>query len=207
MWYAFLQFWARILFSVFFRIRVFGRENVPPDGGIIFASNHQSFLDPPLVGVGLNRQVHYMARKSLFGHLRLFTWLIESLNAFPVARDRGDVTAVRETLRRLKRGAAILVFPEATRTYKGEIRAFRPGLFALAGRWGVPVVPTAIEGAYESWPRTRSFPMPARVMVGFGRPLLPAEYGNDPERMRHACRESVIELRRQLLEYKGRSSG
>ena len=118
MWYAFLQFWARILFWVFFRMRVFGRENVPADGGVIFASNHQSFLDPPLVGVGLNRQVHYMARKSLFGHSRLFKWLIESLNAFPVARDRGDVTAVRETLRRLKHGAGILVFPEATRTHR-----------------------------------------------------------------------------------------
>ncbi|MHC4712883.1 MAG: lysophospholipid acyltransferase family protein [Planctomycetota bacterium] len=198
MWYFFVQFWVRIVFAIYFRMRVFGRENLPGEGGVILASNHQSFLDPPLVGVGLNRQVHYMARKSLFGHSGLFTWLIRSLNAYPVARGRGDIGAVRETMRRLKAGAAILIFPEATRTYHGEMGLFKPGIFMVAARVGVPVVPTVIEGAFDSWPRTRRFPLPAFVSVAFSEPLLPEDYGGDVNKMRDACQEAVEKLRGRL---------
>lgn len=204
MWYSFLQFWARIIFPIVFRIRVFGRENVPAAGGVILASNHQSFMDPPFVGVGLNRQVHYMARKSLFHRNALFTGLIRSLNAFPVERDRGDVGAVRETFRRLKDGAAVLVFPEGTRTRDGGIGQLKPGVFAIAVKTGAPVVPTVIDGAYEAWPRTRLFPRPRRVRVLFGEPLFARHFGDDPTSMAEACRGALVALQDRL---RGRSKG
>ena len=197
MWYSFLQFWTRIFVLVFFRIRVFGRENVPASGPVILAANHQSFVDPPLVGAGLNRQVHYMARNTLFERFFLFAWLIRSLNAYPVDRGRGDIGAVRETLKRLKRGAAIVVFPEATRTRTGHIGSFKSGIFLIAAKAGVPVVPTVIEGAFESWPRTRKLPSPYRVFVAFGEALNAGDYGANAQEMAAACRKRLIELQRE----------
>ncbi len=194
MWYAFLQFWARISFPLLFCIRVRGRENVPARGPVIIAANHQSFLDPPLVGVGLDRQVHYMARKSLFGYGRLFRWLIESLNAFPVDRRGSDISGVRETMRRLENGAAVLVFPEGTRTRAGEIGPFKDGIFMIAMRSGAPVVPTAIVGAHECWPRHAAFPRPGVVHVAFGAALWPQDYSGQAHRMMDDCRAAVREL-------------
>ena len=194
MWYSFLQFWARIVFPVVFRIRAYGRENVPSGGPVILAANHQSFLDPPLVGVGLTRQVHYMARKGLFRRWSPFTWLIESLNAFPVDRRRGDISAVRETLRRLKAGAAVLAFPEGTRSRGGRVGAFKAGIFMIAARSGAPVVPTAIAGADKAWPPGALFPRPATVHVAFGRALYARDFSGDADRMMKECRDAVVAL-------------
>ena len=202
MFYSFLQFWVRLLFSVVFRFRALGRENVPVDGGVILAANHQSYLDPPLVGVGLDRPVHFMARKSLFEHNFLFTRLIRSLNAYPVERDRGDIAAIRETLRRLEKGAAVLVFPEATRTYTGEIGALKPGVFRMAARAAVPVVPTVIDGAFEAWPRSRLLPRPKQIAVIFGKPLLPADFNGDPRAMAEACQAAFASLQAAVRSHR-----
>lgn len=202
MFYSFLQFWVRLLFSVVFRFRALGRENVPVDGGVILAANHQSYLDPPLVGVGLDRPVHFMARKSLFEHNFLFTRLIRSLNAYPVERDRGDIAAIRETLRRLEKGAAVLVFPEATRTYTGEIGALKPGVFMMAARAAVPVVPTVIDGAFEAWPRSRLLPRPKQIAVIFGKPLLPADFNGDPRAMAEACQAAFASLQAAVRSHR-----
>ncbi len=198
MWYGFLRFWTRLVFVMGFRLRVFGRENVPAVGGVILAANHQSFVDPPLVGAGLNRPVHFMARKTLFEQFFLFTWLIRSVNAFPVERDRGDVGAVREAMRRLRAGAAVTVFPEATRTHDGGIQDFKPGPFLIASRTGVPVVPTVIDGAFEAWPRSRVLPTPGAVAVAFGRPLLPEEFNGDAGAMAEECRRRLLRLQADL---------
>jgi len=198
MWYSFLQLWARMFCAVYFKIRVIGRENVPVTGPAILASNHQSYMDPPFVGVGLNRQIHFMARKSLFERFFLFTWLIRSLNAFPVERDRGDVGAMKEILRRLQGGAAIVVFPEGTRTVTGEIGALKPGLFRIAARAGVAVVPTVIDGAFESWPRWSIYPRPYPVIVAFGKQVRPEDYSNDADSMAAACKQEMLSLQSKI---------
>lgn len=197
MWYAFLRFWIQIVFTLVFKIRVIGRENVPKSGGALLASNHQSYLDPILVGAGLHRQMYIMARRSLFEHFFLFTWLIKSLNAFPVERDRGDIGAVRQALRHLAQGRLLLAFPEATRTHTGEVGALKRGLFVIAARADVPVVPTVIDGAFESWPRNRRMPRPGKITVAFGKPLLPRDFAGDSDEMALACREALVSLQRE----------
>jgi 1-acyl-sn-glycerol-3-phosphate acyltransferase len=162
-------------------------------------------MDPLLVGVGLDRPIHFMARKSLFTHNFLFTRLIRTLNAFPVERDRGDIGAVREMMRRLEAGAVVLTFPESTRTYTGEIGPFKHGVFLIASRSGVPVVPMAIEGAFEAWPRSNILPRPGQIVVACGKPLFPADFGGDDRRMADACREAVLALRDQAREFRQRS--
>ena len=200
MWYFALQVVSRIMFPVLFRLRVFGRSNVPVSGPVLLASNHQSFLDPPLIGIAVDRPVHYMARKSLFAVSVLFTRLIRSLNAFPVERGGGDVSGVRAAMRRLRAGAAVLVFPEATRTTTGEIGELKDGLFRVAARTGAAVVPTVIDGAFEAWPRWKRVGSPGVVWVAFGEPLRPEEFGGNAGAMAGEALRRLREMQKGLRE-------
>jgi 1-acyl-sn-glycerol-3-phosphate acyltransferase len=159
-----------IFFVPLFRVRVFGRQNLPAAGGAVIASNHQSFFDPVLIGVGLGREVDYMARASLF-RSPLFRRLIKSLNAFPIKREGVDVEAMREAIARIRRGRLVLVFPEGTRTRDGSLGAVRRGLSLISERAQAPVVPAVIQGAYQAWPRGARMIRPHRIGVAFGRPI------------------------------------
>jgi 1-acyl-sn-glycerol-3-phosphate acyltransferase len=161
---------------VFFHIRVFDRRFVPKKGGAILLSNHQSFADPVLIALGLDRQVSFMARDTLF-NMPGFCWLIKTLNAFPVRRGTADLKALKGAIERLKTGSAVIVFGEGTRTRDGRIGAVLPGVALLAKRGGVPVIPVVIDGAYESWPRSQNLPKPEEIRVVFGKPVPPESAG------------------------------
>ena len=198
MWWTFLQFWAQLLFSVLFGIRVYGQRNVPPGGGAILASTHQSYLDPVLVGIGLTRPYHIMARESLFER-RLFRLLIESLNAFPVSRGSADLGAMHAAIRRLRNGHLVLLFPEATRTRDGEIGTLHPGLALVAHRGGVPVIPVTIEGAFRVWPRGRKCFRPGRIRVMFGKPrFVGSTCREDIDRFTRDLRRSLVDQQKEL---------
>jgi 1-acyl-sn-glycerol-3-phosphate acyltransferase len=115
-----------------------------------------------------------LARDTLFGFAP-FRWLINSLDAIPIDREGSGLSGLKETLRRLKRGEMVLLFPEGTRTRDGEVAPLKPGFCALARRAGVPLVPVAMEGAFDAWPRKQLLPQPAVIHIQFGPPLLPAE--------------------------------
>lgn len=186
-WYRFCRALCHAAFLTLFRGRVFGVRNVPRVGGVILVCNHQSFLDPVLATLALPRECHYMARDSLFRN-PLFRRLIESLNAFPVKRGAADVGAIKETLRRLRSGALVTIFPEGTRTPDGSIQPMQPGVVLIARKAGVPLVPTLILGAFEAWPRDAKLPRPHPVIVAYGRPLAPDEIGQSSEQ---ACIETL----------------
>jgi 1-acyl-sn-glycerol-3-phosphate acyltransferase len=157
---------------VFFGLRSFGRRNVPRTDGVILAVNHASYLDPVVVGCGITRPVHYMARRTLF--VSLFGSLIRALNAFPVARGGADRGAVKEFIRRVRAGNVVMLFPEGTRTRDGRLGTVMPGAGALAARAGAPIVPTYIAGTFDAWPRHRKLPVPVRpdgISIYFGRPI------------------------------------
>jgi 1-acyl-sn-glycerol-3-phosphate acyltransferase len=164
----------RIAFVLAFRVRVFGQRNVPRRGGVLIVSNHQSYLDPPLLAVGLERPVSFMARRTLFRN-PAFGRLIAALNAFPVTRGGLDIAAMREAVRRLHDGAALVVFPEGTRTPDGEIAPLHAGMLAIVERANVPIVPAVIEGAFEAWPRD-STPRTGEISVLYGRAIRPEEH-------------------------------
>ena len=160
----------RALYATYFRWRVFGAENVPLSGGVILASNHASFLDPPLVGSGLNRDINYLARESLFRFLGIGA-LLRSWNAVPVDRDGGGAAGLREILNRLLAGGAIILFPEGTRTRDGKLQPARSGIGLTVIKSDVPVVPVRTFGTFEAYRRRHKFPRPYRVMVKYGKPL------------------------------------
>lgn len=197
MWYTFLQFWAQLIFSVLFGIRVYGQRHVPPGGGVVLASSHQSYLDPVIVGIGLSRQINIMARETLFAN-RLFRRLIESLNAFPVERDSADLGAMHEAIRRLRDGCLLVLFPEGTRTRTGEIGPLHPGLGLLAYRGDAVVVPVTIEGAFTCWPRGRRIFRPGRIRVMYGRPMRVSSTKRDE------LSRFIEEVRSRLVEQQGK---
>ncbi|MDP6545588.1 MAG: lysophospholipid acyltransferase family protein [Phycisphaerae bacterium] len=169
-YYCVMRWGLRVMMPIVWKTRVYGRHNEPAEGGVVYISNHQSFLDPMLIGFGLVRPLNYMARSTLFDNPSLGR-LIASLNTFPVKRDTADSGALKEAMRRIKRGGQVLIFAEGTRTQDGKIAPFLPGVALLARRAAKWIVPVVIDGAFEAWPRTQSVPGWGRIAVSFGEPL------------------------------------
>jgi 1-acyl-sn-glycerol-3-phosphate acyltransferase len=159
---------------VFFHVRHYGRGNVPNHGPVILASNHQCFWDPVLVGTGAGRMLYFLTRASAFRHLLLGNLLV-SVNAVPVERGQADHRALRRAVELVSRGNGLLLFPEGTRTHDGSIGPFKPGIVSIAQHAGCPIVPVAIRGGFEAWPRQRRWPLPGRVSVAYGPALDPGK--------------------------------
>jgi 1-acyl-sn-glycerol-3-phosphate acyltransferase len=164
-WLAFRTFYA-----TYFRWRVFNPENVPLQGGVILASNHASYLDPPLVGSGLKRDINYLARESLFRFPGIGA-LLRSWNSVPVDRDGGGAKGLKMILDRLLAGGAIILFPEGTRSKDGKLQPARSGIGLTVIKSTAPVVPVRVFGTYDAYGRHLKFPRPHRVMVKYGRPM------------------------------------
>jgi len=153
-------------------LRVIGRENWPQTGGGLICANHQSMFDPPLVGLTCQRRMNYLARDTLFP-VPVLGSLIRFLDAIPIDREGVGLSGIKETLRRLKAGELVLIFPEGTRTSDGEVKPLKPGFISLARRGNVPLVPVGLDGAFQAWPRTSKFPRLRRLAVVIGKPIHP----------------------------------
>ena len=160
----------RTLYAVYFRWSVFNPERVPQTGAVILASNHASFLDPPLVGSGLNRPINYLARESLFRFPGIGA-LLRSWSAVPVDRDGGGAAGLRAILDRLPAGGGIVLFPEGTRTSDGRLQPAHPGIGLIVIKSQAPVVPVRTFGTFEAYGRNHKFPRPRRVAVKYGEPM------------------------------------
>jgi len=123
-----------------------GREHVPRTGSVIVASNHVSFWDPLMVGAGTSRELHFLAKSELF-KLPVLGPLIASVNGIPIRRGMADLTGMARALEVLKRGDALLMFPEGTRIRGGELHAARPGIGMLAVHGDARIVPCYISGS------------------------------------------------------------
>ena len=176
--------------NLFWKFRVFGLENIPKSGGVLLASNHQSFLDPVLVAMVLSREMHFMARRTLFQNPVLRA-IIVSYNAFAIERDTADVKGVKIAIARLEAGNILLVFPEGTRTGDGSVGRMKPGIGVLAERAAVPIVPVHIEGAHRVLPKGALVPRFGRISLVFGKPMIP---GKD-EIAGDAIRNAVVGLK------------
>jgi 1-acyl-sn-glycerol-3-phosphate acyltransferase len=165
------SFW--VLARVFFCFRWKGREYFPRGTGALICSNHQSYFDPVLVGICFRHQINFVARNTLFD-IWLFGRLIHYLEAIPIDREGFGISGIKETLKRLKRGEMVLIFPEGTRTLDGQVGPLKPGFCALARRGKVPILPVAVDGAYDAWPRSHHFPHFTKLRTCFG-PMITLE--------------------------------
>ncbi|MFH1854655.1 MAG: lysophospholipid acyltransferase family protein [Candidatus Omnitrophota bacterium] len=168
--YTIARFILFLLFKIFFRLKVFGRENFPKKGAVIVAPNHVSFLDPIIVGIGAPRKLIFLARETLF-RSRIFGFILNRLNTFPLKRERGDLAAFRLAIDKLSKGHAVLIFPEGTRSKDGNFQEAKLGISFLEKITGAGILPCYVKGSRNALPRESLFPKFRTVSVYFGKPL------------------------------------
>lgn len=160
----------RLMYGTVFRWRIHHPERVPLEGPVILASNHCSYLDPPLVGSALPRPINYLARDSLF-RFPVFGSILRSWNAVPVDRSGTSPSGLRNIMDRLEQGGGIVLFPEGTRSPDGKLLPARSGVGFVVIKSTAPVVPVRVLGTFEAFGRHMKFPRPHRVQVVYGHPL------------------------------------
>jgi 1-acyl-sn-glycerol-3-phosphate acyltransferase len=189
--YYFTYQFARWFIGAFGRVDVRGLDYVP-GGACIIACNHQSFLDPPLVGCSLTQETYFFARKTLFDNPLLGN-LLRRCRTIPVDRDGGsDIGAFKKVFSALKDGYSLLMFPEGTRSHDGQMQEAQAGIGLMACKTKVPVVPVRVFGAREFLPRGDFLPRPGtRLSAVFHPPLTPEQFdpgAKHPERFLEASR-------------------
>jgi 1-acyl-sn-glycerol-3-phosphate acyltransferase len=176
-----------------------GSEHVPPRGAVILAPNHTSFLDPVLVTYPIRqRRLYYLAWHQLFAN-PAFAWVIRALGAISLDTERkADRVAYEKALHLLREGEAICLFPEGVRGWDGRLYPLQSGVARLAMASGAPIIPVAVRGALEAWPRWRSLPRAfVPISVRYLEPIIPQPTTNAAER-RAETQRLLTELDRVL---------
>lgn len=171
-WYAVIYGIVWFFFSLVHPIRAVGRENLPEQGGALLCGNHTSMSDPLCVvfAVGHRPQCRVMAKIELL-RIPVLGFLLKKVGVIGVDRGKADVGAIKESLKALKNGEKLLLFPEGTRVAEGAEAEAHNGAAMLATRTGVPVVPVYIPRK-KKWFR--------RTTVVIGAPFTPAYEGRRP---------------------------
>jgi 1-acyl-sn-glycerol-3-phosphate acyltransferase len=197
-----LMLW--VFTRLFYRYRAYEAHRMPARGSLLIVCNHESFFDPVLVGIGAwQRRWCSMARASLFRY-PVFGWLIHQFNSIPVEQGASDLKAMRACIDALKAEQALLIFPEGSRTEDGRMNDFAPGTMLLIKRARPMVLPVAVAGSHEAWPRGRTLPrLGGRMGVIYGTSIpadeLTAMSAEDAMRLLHdKVAELKVELHRRL---------
>jgi 1-acyl-sn-glycerol-3-phosphate acyltransferase len=194
LWYE-VNFWAVWTgFTFGFSFRSEGSHHMPRRGPVLVIANHESFLDPLAIGLAVRRQLHFLARKSLFNNA-LFGSFLRSVGCVPVDQEGVAKEGLKTSIELLTAGQPLLVFPEGERSWTGQMQPFKPGILLLMKRVPVPIVPVGVAGAFEAYPRGAALPrlsplfLPptgAAVAASVGKPI-------PPERFTKMSREQILE--------------
>lgn len=168
--YTFVKAVLWVFFRRGFGLEVSGKEHVPQQGSFIVASNHVSYLDPPVIGVACPRRLSFLARSSLFRHPLLGAFL-RGIHAIPLKREEGDLGAVRTAVLRLHRGEPVAIFPEGGRQLSGRLGEAKRGVGLLAATARVPIVPAVVTGTFQALPPGSRRLGRAKIRVAFGPPI------------------------------------
>jgi 1-acyl-sn-glycerol-3-phosphate acyltransferase len=210
--YRLAQILFRIYFFVYHRISIEGlgglrkflasRKNAP----VILAANHESYLDPPLVGMLFPGPLRFVAWDGLF-KFRPFGVLIGALGAVPVSQQDKNSAAslLRDVINFIKDGFSVLIFPEGERSPDGNMLPLSGGVSLISLKTGTPIVPVWIEGTFEAYPLFRLFPRPYRVSVTFGEAIFPEDLPDDmPDKER---RETLLDALERALKKMRKAAG
>ncbi|HEY1860608.1 MAG TPA: lysophospholipid acyltransferase family protein [Gemmataceae bacterium] len=205
-WYEFCYWLTMAIMTLCFSLRMTGRRNIPRRGAALLIGNHQSFLDPLVIGISSPRHLCFLARKTLFRN-RLFGTLLSSWNTVPVDQEGVAKEGLKTILEELKHGSAVLVFPEGQRTWDGNLQPLKPGIQLLIKRSNAPIVPIGVAGAFNALPRGKNrvrfspWFLPATdasVAVHIGKPLDSQRFAEMPrEEMLTALLEELRKVHEQ----------
>jgi 1-acyl-sn-glycerol-3-phosphate acyltransferase len=179
-----------IIFKLFFKLTVYGKEYIPKKGGFIIASNHTSNLDPIVLGLASPRKINFMAKEELFKN-KFFSFILHSVAAFPVKRNKVETTSIKEAIRRLKAGGGLLLFPEGGRRNFIDVSEIKAGVGLLSCKAKVPIIPTLIKGSGEVLPKGRYFPKRGKISVYFAPPI--SSYSQNYEDI---ARETMLAIKK-----------
>jgi 1-acyl-sn-glycerol-3-phosphate acyltransferase len=205
-WYRTVQTASATWFCSVGGLRATGHRERPRSGGALLVSNHLSFLDVFILGIPLNFPLNYVARSTLF--LPVLGFLIRSVGGFPIQREGIGASGLKETLRRIRNGGVVLLFPEGTRSRDGELAELKSGIAVLAARAKVPIIPAGLAGTFEAWPRRWPFPLPHPIRVHYGPPILPEDLATlDPEAITALIRQRLLDCQREARRGLNRDLG
>lgn len=189
---------AHVFSKVFLRLRIEGYRNVPMQDAVILASNHISFLDPPIVAVSTPRPLSFMAKRELF-EIPILGGLITRLHSVPVDRAGGDRKALKSVLEILRREEAVLVFPEGTRSRDGQLHSPKNGVGLIAANSHKPILPVYVQGTVRV---RRNLIGRQRAVVRFGKAFRIEELPltNDRRANYRLISEAVMERIRKLRD-------
>jgi len=188
--YVILNLVGRLFFGLVTR----GGELVPRTGGVIIASNHISYCDPPVVGCGVPRELHYMAKEELFKN-PVFGAIIRSYNAIPLKRSVGDMGAFRKAVKLIKQGRAVLMFPEGTRSLSGKLLKPKAGVGMIGVMTSAPIVPVYVEGTNSL---SKAFLRKRRFRVTCAEPVIPSDYRDEAEDAKGHYQKVTDEVMRRI---------
>jgi len=162
-----LRFILRGLSRLFWRVSYKGLENLPQTGGVIIASNHQTYVDPVWMSLPFKREIRYLAWSESFGW-PVIGKVIAMLGAWPIQIEKADKTMVRRTSQWLNKGGALVIFPEGGRCLPdGHLLRFKPGAVRMALDANTPILPITIRGGHRVWPKGYRLPHLAKVELIF----------------------------------------
>ena len=178
-----------IWFKLVYRLEINGLENVPKEGPIIFCGNHRSYIDPPLIVATAKRDMKFLAKEELYKNkfLAFLGWAFE---AIPVKRDEKDVSAIKKSLKDLKEGKCIALFPEGTRNGMEKGEKVKDGVAFFAIRSGAKVVPCGIKGGTKEH---------HKITITYGKPLDYSKYKGSKDKevldkVTEEIMDNIIEL-------------
>lgn len=186
----------RIFIAVWHRFETEGLENIPETGPAIILVNHQSYLDPLMVGVWMKRPVSFVARDTLF-KIPVLGSFLRKVYVLPVKRGAVSSATIRESVRRVEHGFLLGLFPEGTRSADGQVGRFKSGFLSILKRTEVPVIPVGIAGTHAAMPKGALFIRPAKVVLKYGKPIPFEEMSRYIQEDRE--KELVDWLRQQVL--------
>ena len=186
----FLRPLSRLFCRLYFRLEVFGVENVPATGSVILAPNHVSYADPIWAALDVERRVYFMTWERVF-RIPVAGQLLRFLGAFPVKIEKFDRNALDSARSVLESGKVLMIFPEGGRTLDGLLKPFKPGVSRFALTVGTTIVPITINGGFAAWPPHRIFPRPRKVTVTYHPPITVKAMADEtpPYEIRDAARE------------------
>ena len=200
--YRFVKCLFRLFFTIYNRLEVRGLDNIPKNTTMIVASNHASYIDPPLIGCVFPGTLRYLAKESLF-RVPLLWFFIRALGAVPVKREDSQRAGavMKNLLSMLKSGDNVLLFPEGSRSPDGRLKPLEAGAAYLSVKAGVPVLPVYVGGSFDAWPRGNMLPRPSKLTLTVSRLIYPDGSGGS-ERDRRALVMNSLESALMSMEAK-----